>query len=96
MKIGWRETAEGIELLIQKNTKTLEEKENFKYLVILKADTIKQVEMKWKIKKSTSEELENLSKSKLCYIYLIKEINTSANCLVKYFEAFLRLKRCGN
>ena len=39
------------------------EKETYKYLGILEADTIKQVEMKEKIKKSISDERENFSKS---------------------------------
>ena len=34
----------------------------YKYLGILEADTIKQVEMKDKIKKNISEELENYSR----------------------------------
>ena len=42
---------------------TLGEKETYKYLGILEADTIKQVEMKEKkIKKSISEEPENYSR----------------------------------
>ena len=40
---------EGIELPNQKKTKTFREKENYKYLLIWKADTIKQVGMKEKI-----------------------------------------------
>ena len=45
------ESAEGIELLNRGCIRTLEETENYKYLGILKADTIKQAEMKEKIKK---------------------------------------------
>ena len=39
---------EGIELSDQERIRTLEEKETCKYLGILEADTIKQVEMKEK------------------------------------------------
>ena len=35
-----------------KESFTLEEKENYKYLGILEADTIKQMEMKEKVKKT--------------------------------------------
>ena len=56
MKSGERELPEGIQLPNQKNIKTLGEKENCKYLGILEVNTIKQVEMKEKIKKNTSEE----------------------------------------
>ena len=47
---------EGMELLNQEKIRMLGEKETHKYLGILDADTIKQVEMKGKIKKSISEE----------------------------------------
>ena len=42
---------EGIELPIQEKMRALGEKETYKYLGILETDTIKQVEMKEKIKK---------------------------------------------
>ena len=48
MKSGKRETMERIELPNQKKER---KKENYKYLGILEADTIKQVEMKEKIRK---------------------------------------------
>ena len=38
------------------------EKETYKYLEILGADTIKQAEMKEKLKKNSSREQENYSK----------------------------------
>ena len=50
MKSGKRETAEGIDLLNEENIKPLGEKVNYKYLRKLKADTIKQAEMKKKIR----------------------------------------------
>ena len=42
MKSGKRETTERIELLNQESIRTLGKKENYKYLGMLKADTIKQ------------------------------------------------------
>ena len=42
MKLGKKESAEGIGLPNQENIKTLWEKENYKYLRILEVDTIKQ------------------------------------------------------
>ena len=61
MKSGKRETVEGIELQNQENIITVGEKENHKYLGILKAETIKQKETKEK-NKSTSDERESFSK----------------------------------
>ena len=49
MKSGKRQMTEGIELPNQEKIRTLGEKETYKYLAILEADTIKHVEMKEKI-----------------------------------------------
>ena len=49
MKSGKREITEAIELPNQERIRMLGEKENYMYLGILKADTIKHVEMKEKI-----------------------------------------------
>ena len=49
IKIGKRHMTEGVELPNQIITRMLGEKETYKYLKILKADTIKQQEMKEKI-----------------------------------------------
>ena len=46
-----RHITEGIELPNQEKIRTLGEKETYRYLGILEADTIKQEEMKEKIKK---------------------------------------------
>ena len=46
MKSGERHIIEGVELPNQEKLRTLGEKETYKYLGILEADTIKQVEMK--------------------------------------------------
>ena len=56
MKSGKRHLTDGIELPSQDKIRTLGEKETNKYLGILEADTIKQVEMK---DKNLKEELEN-------------------------------------
>ena len=48
MKSGKRNVMEGVELPTQLVIRNLEEKETYKYLGILDADTIKQVEMKEK------------------------------------------------
>ena len=42
MKINKRETIEGIELLNQESIRTIGEKDNYKYLEVLEADTIKK------------------------------------------------------
>ena len=46
MKSGKRHLTDGIELPNQDKIRTLAENETYKYLGILEADTIKQVEMK--------------------------------------------------
>ena len=48
---GKRHLTDGIELPNQDKIRTLAENETYKYLGILEADTIKQVEMKNKIQK---------------------------------------------
>ena len=57
MKGGKRHVKEGMELPNQEKIRTLVLKETYKYLGILETDTIKQVELKEKIKKSTSQEI---------------------------------------
>ena len=51
MKSGKRHLTDGMELPNQDKIRTLREKETYKYLGILEADTIKQEEIKEKIKK---------------------------------------------
>ena len=51
MKRGKRHLTDGMELPNQNKIRTLAEKETYKYLGILEADTIKHVEMKNKIQK---------------------------------------------
>ena len=64
MKSGKQHLIDGIELPNQDKIRTLTENETYKYLGILEADTIKQVEMKKKFKKNISGELENYSRQK--------------------------------
>ena len=56
MNIGKRKTKEGIEQYNQENIKILREKKNYEYMKILEADTIKQVDMKDKVKISKTSE----------------------------------------
>ena len=51
MKSGKRHLTDGMELPNQDKIRTLEEKETYKYFGVLEANTIKQEEMKEKIKK---------------------------------------------
>ncbi len=61
MKSGERHITEEVKLPNQV-FRTLREKDTYKYLGILEADTIKQLELKEKFKKSIPEELENYSR----------------------------------
>ena len=56
MKSGKRQLIDGMELPNQDKIKTLAENETYKYLGILEADTIKQLEMKEKNSKRISQE----------------------------------------
>ena len=56
MKSGKRHLTDGMELPNQDKIRTFGEKETYKYLGILKADTIKQVEMKKQNLKKISQE----------------------------------------
>ena len=56
MKSGKRDMAKKMEQPNQEKIRTLGEKETYKYLGILEADTIKQLEMKEKILKRVSQE----------------------------------------
>ena len=58
--------------------RTLGENETYKYLGILEADTIKQVEMKDKIQKEYFRRTRKLLETKLFSRNLIKGINTWA------------------
>ena len=87
MKSGKRHLTGGMELPNQNKIWTLGEKETYKYLRILGDDTIKQVEMKEKIKKEYLG--RNRKLLKLYSMNLIKGINTWAVSLVRYSGTFL-------
>ena len=82
-----------MELPNQDKIKTLAEKEMYKYLGILEADTIKQVEMKEKIKKEYLKRTRKLLETKLSCRNLNKGINTWAIPLVRYSGPFLKTNR---
>ena len=93
MKSGKLHLIEGIELPNQDKIRTLAENETYKYLGILEADTIKQVEMKNKIQKEYLRRTRKLLETKLNSRNLIKGINTWAVSLVRYSVPFLKWTR---
>ena len=64
-----------MELPNHNKIRTLREKETYKYLGILEADTIKQVGMKEKIKKEYLKRTRKLLETKLYNRNLLKGIN---------------------
>ena len=78
MKSGKRHLTDGMELPNQDKIRTLGEKETYKYLGILEAHTIKQVEMKENIQKEYLRRTRKLLKKKLSCRNLIKGINNWA------------------
>ena len=84
---------DGMELLNQDKIRTLEENETYKYLGILEADTIKQLQMKDKIRKEYPRRTRKLLETKLSSRNLIKRINTWAVPLVRYSRPFLKWTR---
>ena len=72
-----------MELPNQDKIRMLGEKETYKYLGILEADTIKKGEMKEKIKKEYFRRTRKLLDTKLCSRNLIKGINTWSVPLVR-------------
>ena len=93
MKSGKRHMTDGMELPNQDKIRTLEENETYKYLGILEADTIKQVEMKDKIRKEYLRRTGKLLETKLSGRNPIKGINTCSVPLVRYSRPFLKLTR---
>ena len=93
MKSGKRHLTDGIELPNQDKIRTLAENKTYKYLGILEADTIKQVEMKNKIQKEYLRRTRKLLETKLNSRNLIKGINTWAVPLVRYSGPFLKWTR---
>ena len=89
MKSGKRHLTDGMELPNQDKIRTFAENETYKYLGILGADTVKQVEMKDKIQKEYLRRTRKLLKTKNPSRNLIKRINTWAVPLVRYSRPFL-------
>ena len=90
MKSGKQHMTDGIELPNHDRIRTLEENETYKYLGILEADTIKQVQMKDTIRKEYLRRTRKLLETKLSSRNLIKGINTWAVSLVRYSGPFLK------
>ena len=88
IKSGKQQLTDGMELPNKDKIKTLEENETYKYLVILEANTIKQVEMKEYLRRT-----RKLLETKLNIRNLIKGINTWAVPLVRYSGPFLKWTR---
>ena len=84
---------DGIEQPNHDRIRTLEENETYKYLGILEADTIKQVQMKDTIRKEYLRRTRKLPETKLSCRKLIKGINTWAVPLVRYSGPFLKWTR---
>ena len=93
MKSGKQHMTEGFELQNQVVIRTLGEKETYKYLGILEDDTIKQAEMKEKIKKEYLRKTRKLLETKLYSRNLVKGINTWAVPLIRYLGPFLKWTR---
>ena len=93
MKSDKRHVTDGMELPYHDRIRTLEENETYKYLGILEADTIKQVQMKGKIQKEYLRRTRKLLETKLSSRNLIKGIITWAVTLVRYPGPFLKWTR---
>ena len=93
MKSGKRHMTDGMELPNHDKIGTLEENETYKYLGILEADTIKQVQMKDTIRKEYLRRTRKLHETKLSGRNLIKVINIWAVPLVRYSGHFLKWTR---
>ena len=84
---------DGMELPNQNKVRTLGETETYKYLGILEADAIKQVEMKEEIQKEYLRRTRKLLETKLYCKNFIKGINTWVVSLVRYSGPFLKWTR---
>ena len=82
-----------MELSNEDKSRMLEENETKKYLEILEADTIKQVEMKLKKKEEYLRRTRKHLVAKLYNRNLIKETNTWPVPLEIYLRPFLNLTR---
>ena len=93
MKSGKRHMTDGMELPNHDKNRVLGENETYKYLGILEADIIKQVEMKDKIRKEYLRGTRKLLATKLSCRNLIKGIKTWTVPLVRYSGPFLKWTR---
>ena len=95
MKNGKRQLTDGMELPNQDKIRTLGENDTYKYLGILDANAIKQMEMKDKTqkKKKNLRTTRKLLEKKLSSRNLIKGINTWDVPLVRYLGPFLKWTR---
>ena len=89
----WQMTSDWMELPNQDKIRSVVENETYKWLGILEADIIKQVEMKDKIQKEYLRRTRKLLETKLSSRNLIKGINTWAVPLVRYSGPFLKWTR---
>ena len=93
-KSSKRDLIDGMELLPnQDKIRTIEEKETYKYLGILEANAIRQVEMKEKIQKEYHRRTRKLLSTKQSYRNFIQGINTWAVPHVRYSGPFLKWTR---
>ena len=90
MKSDKRHMTDGMELPNHDKIRTLGQNETYKYLGNLEADTIKQMQMKDKIRKEYLRRTRKLLETKLPSRNLIKGINTWAVVLVRYSGPFLK------
>ena len=93
MKSGKRHMTDGMELPNHDKIWMLGEEETYKYLGILEADSIKQVEIKDKIRKEYLRRTRKLLATKVSSRNLIKRINTWVVPLVRYSGPFLKWTR---
>ena len=89
-KSGKRYMTDGRELPNHDKIRTPGEEETYKYLGILETDTIKQVEMKDKIRKEYLRRTRKVLETELSSRNLIKGINTWAVPHVRYSGPFLK------
>ena len=87
---GKRHITDGIKRPDHDKIRTHGENETYKYLAILDADTIKQVQLKDKIWKEYPRRTRKLLETKLSSRNLIKRINTWAVPQVRYSGPFLK------
>ena len=84
---------DGMEQPNHDKIRTLGENETYKYMGLLEADTIKQVQMKDKIRKEYLRRTRKLLETKFSSRNLIKGINTCAVPLDRYSGTFLKWTR---